>query len=73
MTTLRTAAQLCEHGYVPPGHRQKIEKVTARYAVALPESLAALIDRNDPADPIARQRKRRQSQVFGRNALGLRF
>jgi lysine 2,3-aminomutase len=55
MTTLRTAAQLCEHGYVPPGHRQKIEKVTARYAVALPESLAALIDRNDPADPIARQ------------------
>jgi len=55
MTTLRTAAQLCGHGYVPPGHRQKIEKVTARYAVALPESLAALIDRNDPADPIARQ------------------
>jgi lysine 2,3-aminomutase len=55
MTTLRTAAQLCEHGYVPPGHRQTIEKVTARYAVALPESLAALIDRNDPADPIARQ------------------
>src|SRR6185369_12377071 len=50
-----TAAQLCEHGYVPRGHRQEIEKVTARYAVALPESLAALIDRNDPADPIARQ------------------
>ena len=55
MTTLRTAAQLCEHGYVPPRRRQTIEKVTARYAVALPESLAGLIDRNDPADPIARQ------------------
>jgi lysine 2,3-aminomutase len=55
MTTLRTAAQLCEHGYVPPGRRQTIEKVTARYAVALPESLAGLIDKNDPADPIARQ------------------
>lgn len=55
MTTLRTAAQLCEHGYVPPERRQAIEKVTARYAVALPGSLAGLIDRNDPDDPIARQ------------------
>ncbi len=55
MTTLRTAAQLCEHGYVPSERQQAIEKVTARYAVALPESLADLIDRNDPDDPIARQ------------------
>jgi lysine 2,3-aminomutase len=55
MTTLRTAAQLCEHGLVPPGRRQGIEKVAARYAVALPGELAALIDRNDPDDPIARQ------------------
>src|SRR6185369_16190670 len=55
MTTLRTAAQLCEHGYVPSERRQAIEKVTARYAVALPESLADLIDRSDPDDPIARQ------------------
>jgi len=55
MTTLRTAAQLCEHGYVPSERQQAIEKVSARYAVALPESLADLIDRNDPNDPIARQ------------------
>ncbi len=55
MTTLRTAAQLCEHGYVPSDRRQAIEKVTARYAVALPKPLADLIDRNDPDDPIARQ------------------
>ena len=55
MTTLRTAAQLCEHGYVPSERRQAIEKVTARYAVALPDSLADLIDRSDPDDPIARQ------------------
>src|SRR6476660_3307876 len=55
MTTLRTAAQLCEHGYVPSERRQAIEKVTARYAVALPESLADLIDRSDPDDHIARQ------------------
>src|SRR4029079_7980739 len=55
MTTLRTAAQLCEHGYVPSERRQAIEKVTARYAVALPESLADLIDRSHPDDPIASQ------------------
>jgi lysine 2,3-aminomutase len=55
MTTLRTATQLCEHGYVPPERRQAIEKVAERYAVALPESLAGLVDRNDPDDPIARQ------------------
>jgi len=55
MTTLRTAAQLCEHGFVPPERRPEIERVSARYAVALPKALACLIDRNDPDDPIARQ------------------
>src|SRR6188768_759949 len=55
MTTLRTAAQLCGHGFVPPERRPEIERVSARYAVALPEALAGLIDRNDPDDPIARQ------------------
>lgn len=55
MTTLRTAAQLCEHGFVRPERRQEIERVSARYAVALPDALAGLIDRNDPDDPIARQ------------------
>ncbi len=55
MTTLRTVAQLREHGYVPSERQQGLEKVTARYAVAMPESLAALIERNDPDDPIARQ------------------
>jgi lysine 2,3-aminomutase len=55
MTTLRMTAQLCEHGFVPPERRQATERVAAQYAVALPESLASLIDRNDPDDPIARQ------------------
>ena len=55
MTTLRTVAQLREHGHVPSGRQQAIEKVSGRYAVALPEALAALIERNDPDDPIARQ------------------
>jgi lysine 2,3-aminomutase len=55
MTTLRTAHQICDHGFAPPESRAALEKVVVRYAVALPPTLAALIDRNDPHDPIARQ------------------
>ena len=55
MTTLRTPAQLCEHGFIAPKRRAELEAVAARYAVALPPALAELIDRNDPHDPIARQ------------------
>src|SRR5512139_1662907 len=53
--TLRNIAQLAEGGYVTPDERAALEKVAARYAVALPPALAALIDRDDPHDPIARQ------------------
>jgi lysine 2,3-aminomutase len=53
--TLRTPAQLCEHGFVPRDERASLEQVAARYAVALPPALAGEIDRNDPHDPIARQ------------------
>ena len=55
MKTLRTPAQFCEAGLVAPERRPDVEAVAARYAVALPPDLAALIDRNDPHDPIARQ------------------
>jgi lysine 2,3-aminomutase len=55
MTTLRTAKQIVDRGLAPPGQLQGLEKVAARYAVALPQALADLIDRNDPQDPIARQ------------------
>lgn len=55
MRTLRTPTQLCDHGLAPPGRHAMLEAVAARYAVALPPALAQLIDRNDPADPIARQ------------------
>jgi len=55
MPTLRTAAQICEHGFAPSTDRGALEKVATRYAVALPPALAALIDGNDPHDPIARQ------------------
>jgi len=55
MPTLRTTAQLCDHGLAPPERRAALEAVAARYAVALSPTLAALIDRHDPRDPIARQ------------------
>ena len=55
MTTLRTAKQIIDHGLAPPDQLPALEKVAARYAVALPDTLTALIDRNDPNDPIARQ------------------
>ncbi|MCW5687730.1 MAG: lysine-2,3-aminomutase-like protein [Pseudolabrys sp.] len=53
--TLRNISQLAESGLVTPEERAALEKVAARYAVALPPALAALIDRDDPSDPIARQ------------------
>ncbi len=53
--TLRTPQQLAEHGLIAPEAREALEAVAARYAVAVPPALAALIDRDDPNDPIARQ------------------
>ena len=55
MTTLRTPAQLCEHGLAPPDRQPALTAVAARYAVAVPDALAQLINRADPRDPIARQ------------------
>lgn len=53
--TLRTINELGEHGLVPTEKRTTLEKVAARYAIALPPALAELIDHADPSDPIARQ------------------
>jgi len=55
MTTLRTPKQLVDHGLAQPERHVALEAVAARYAVALSAPLADLINRNDPADPIARQ------------------
>jgi lysine 2,3-aminomutase len=54
-STLRTAAQICDHGFAQAEDRAALDAVARRYAVALPPALAALIDRTDPNDPIARQ------------------
>ena len=53
--TLRTPEQLRDAGLVSPERVPALADVAARYAVAIPPALAALIDRNDPNDPIARQ------------------
>ena len=55
MTTLRTPSQLCEHALANADARDTLEADAARYAVAVPDAMAALIDRADPDDPIARQ------------------
>ena len=55
MPTLRTANQICDRSLAPPDQRAALDAVAARYAVALPQALADLIDPNDPQDPIARQ------------------
>jgi lysine 2,3-aminomutase len=53
--TLREPAELVAHGFALAADLPELEKVAARYAVALTPALAALIDPNDPNDPIARQ------------------
>ena len=55
MTVLRKPAQFRAAGLIPPERLPALQAVAARYAVALPGDLAALIDRQDPRDPIARQ------------------
>jgi lysine 2,3-aminomutase len=54
-TPIRTITQLIERGLAPPERMAELEQVAARYAVPVPPALAALIDRADPDDPIARQ------------------
>ena len=52
---LRRPDGLIAAGLVPPERRAGIEAVAARYALALTDEVADLIDPADPHDPIARQ------------------
>jgi lysine 2,3-aminomutase len=52
---LRTTDDLVEAGLLAPEGLAGIEPVAERYAVAVSPAMAALIDRSDPHDPIARQ------------------
>ena len=53
--TLRTPAELIAQGLASHDDLPALEKVAARYAVAVTPDIAALIDAEDPNDPIARQ------------------
>jgi lysine 2,3-aminomutase len=52
---LRTPGELAGAGLIDPGRIPQLERVAARYAVAVTPAIAALIDPADPADPIALQ------------------
>ncbi|KQV20401.1 lysine 2,3-aminomutase [Rhizobium sp. Root1203] len=52
---IKTLAGLKDAGLLTDGDRASLEEVAARYAIALTPSVSKLIDRADPADPIARQ------------------
>jgi lysine 2,3-aminomutase len=54
-TTLRQPAELVAHGLAPAAALADLEKVAARYAIAVTPQIAGLIDPGDPTDPIARQ------------------
>src|SRR5712671_1144901 len=53
--TLREPTELVAHGLASAADLPDLEKVAARYAVAVTPDMSALIDPGDPDDPIARQ------------------
>ena len=53
--TIRLPSELVAAGLAPPEQLADLARVAARYAVAITPEIAALIDRADPHDPIARQ------------------
>jgi lysine 2,3-aminomutase len=53
--TLRSGADLAAAGIVAPDRIAEIDRVAARYSVAITPALLDLIDTSDAADPIARQ------------------
>ena len=54
-TTLRQPAELIAHGLAPASALGELERVAARYAIAVTPDIAGLIDPHNPDDPIARQ------------------
>jgi lysine 2,3-aminomutase len=54
-STLTRIDTLIGQGYIPETERGALGALSERYAIAVPPHLADLIDKLDPADPIARQ------------------
>ncbi len=55
MSTIRKAGDLVAAGLAPLERLPELERVAARYALAITPAMAELIDPADPHDPIARQ------------------
>ena len=55
MATLRRPRELIAAGLAPEGEATTLDVIARRYAIAITPEMAALIDRGDAADPIARQ------------------
>ena len=55
MRPIRNVDELKQAGLIDSGEALSLEAVAERYAIALTPTIARLIDRTDPADPIARQ------------------
>jgi lysine 2,3-aminomutase len=53
--TLNSADAVIASGLAPTSRKDLLDKVAARYAIAIPPAMQALIDRDDADDPIARQ------------------
>lgn len=53
--TLRSARALREAGLIPPPAEAAAARVAERYSISVTPHVAGLMDRADPADPIARQ------------------
>jgi lysine 2,3-aminomutase len=53
--TLRQPTELVARGLAPAADLADLERVAARYAIAVTPDIAALIDTENPDDPIARQ------------------
>lgn len=55
MTTLKSLTALADTGLIAPTDAPVLEAVAQKYAVAVSDTVAGLIDPYDPFDPIARQ------------------
>ena len=53
--TLKTAEELANAGFIAQAEVDSIAHVATRYAIGISPAVAALIDHDDPDDPIARQ------------------
>lgn len=55
MTSLKRPSELVSAGLIPNSEQRAIEDVAKRYAISIPQTIAARIDPTDPNDPLARQ------------------